>query len=420
VVSAATDTTPWNQSADQSAAAPELRLIAACIAAVVAGQAGRCEVVLEAGEPDWILFLTLALNHNVAGIVAVALASLPEGRVPKAVLATLAMHRRHTGERNRAALDEQRRVLDALDAAGIPGVPLKGAWLCLRAYRDLSVRPSRDLDFLVPAACVAPALPVLERCGYDVATGLSARQLQATIRDDCEFMFTRPDRRFVIEPHWAYVPRNLALGIDMGGIWQRLRPMTVDGQTYRTLSPEDELILLCLHGGKEEWARLKWLADLAAFVTASPGLDWSTVAERAHREGVRRPVGLAVVLLHQVFALRTGLLEQSMRDPAIPRLAAMLLRRIEVAAAARNVGTAAAVHEVSRIRLMLLDRRLDRMRYVVRTLTTPRRIHFTLVPLPDRLHPLYVMVKLGIDNVLHPIWLIIKRLLRRIGTPAGR
>ena len=407
---------PW----DESSASPELRLIAACIAEVVARQAGRCEAVLEAGDPDWILFLTLALEHNVGGIAAAALASLPAGRVPSPVVATLAAHRRHTGMRNRAALDEQRRLLDALDAEGIPGMPLKGAWLCLRAYRDLAVRPSRDIDFLVPAASVAAMLPVLQRCGYDVATGLSPWQLQATIRNDCEFMFPRQDRRFVIEPHWAFVPRNLALAIDMGGIWQRQRQVTVDGETFRTLSPEDEFIMLSVHGGKEEWARLKWPADLAAFVIASPELDWSVVAERAQETGVRRIVDLGVLLLYQAFAIRTPLLVQSIRDNTVRHFAAEVQRRMGVAAAARGVGVPADVYKVSRMRLRLRERRRDQLRYVVRTIMTPRRIHFTLVPLPDPLHPLYVLVKLGIDYVLLPVWLIGKRLLRRTGLAAER
>src|SRR3984957_14441817 len=218
---------------DQSAATPELRLIAACIAETVAAQPGRCATVLAAGDPDWILFLTLALEHNVGGLAATALAALPQGRFPPAVVATLAAHRRHTGEANRAALDEQRRVLGALDAEGIPGVPLKGAWLCLRAYGDIAARPSQDIDVLLPPASVVPMLPVLQRCGYDVTTGLSPRQLQATIRDHCEFMFPRDDRRFAIEPHWAFVPRNLAMAIDMAGIWQRVKRVMIGEDSFR-------------------------------------------------------------------------------------------------------------------------------------------------------------------------------------------
>ena len=405
---------------DQSAASSELRLLAACIAAVVVRQPGRCEAALAAGDPDWILFLTLALEHNVGGIVGAALTSLPAGRIPPAVMTALAAHRRHTGERNRAALDEQRRLLDMLDASGIPAVPMKGAWLCLRAYQDLTMRPSQDIDFLVPVASVVPMLPVLQHAGYDVATGLSPRQLQATIRNDCEFMFPRQDRQFVIEPHWAYVPRNLALPMDMAALWQRQVRVTIGSETWRTLDPEDELILLCVHGGKEEWARLKWLADLAAFVTASPGLDWQVVMERGRQMGASRIVGLGVLLLHEALAIRTPLLDQAMRDPVARHVSAELRRRIGVAAAARGVGVPVAVYTISRMRLRLRERRRDQLRYLFRTIVTPRRIHFTLLPLPDPLHPLYVVVKIGIDYVLRPVWLIAKRLLHGTSQPAKR
>ena len=217
----------------------ELRLIAACIATETAGQDGACAAVLADGRPDWILFLTLALEHNVGGLAAAALAALPAAQGPTAVVAALSAHGRHTARINNDALEEQRRILDALAAAAIPGVPLKGAWLCQRAYRDLSVRPSRDIDFLVPVAAVERMLPVLEACGYVVATDLTPRQRQAEIDDNCEFTFPRQDRRFVIEPHWDFAPRHLALALDMDGIWQRVQPVTVAGMTFPTLAAED-------------------------------------------------------------------------------------------------------------------------------------------------------------------------------------
>ncbi len=228
-------------------------------------------------------------------------------------------------------------------------------------------------------------------------------------------MFPRQDRRFVIEPHWAFVPRNLAMAIDIAAVWQRAKRVTIGEDSFRTLAAEDEFLLLCIHGGKEEWARFKWLADLAAFVVAFPDLDWSAVQQHARPMGIHRIVDLGVLLLHQAFSIRTPLLEPAMRDPAVQCAAAEVLRRIEVAAAARTVGVPAAVYTLSRMRLVLRERRIDRLRYVVRTIATPRRIHFALVPLPDPLHSLYIPVKLAIDYVLHPIRSFGRRLARGRG-----
>lgn len=409
---------PWHRAAGSA----ELRLICACIATAAGGQEGACQAVLAAGRPDWILFLTLALEHNVGGLVAAALAALPAEQVPAFVVAALSAHGRHTARRNREALEEQHRLLCALEAAGIAGVPLKGAWLCQRAYRDLAARPSRDIDFLVPSATVLRVLPVLEACGYAVATGLSTRQLQAVVADNCEFTFLRHDGRFAIEPHWAFAPRHLALDIDMPAIWQRVQPVAAGGMIFSTLAAEDEVILLCVHGGKEEWTRLKWLADLAAFVTTASGLDWSVVAERARRQGVRRIVELGVLLLHEACAIRSPLLVAAIQDPQVRRLAQRILRRMEAAAGTRRgSGVAGDLSWVSSLRLQMREHRRDQLRYVVRSIITPNRLHFRMVRLPARLHVLYVVVKLAVDYVLWPFWLVAKRLApgfaARIYTP---
>jgi len=34
-------------------------------------------------------------------------------------------------------------------------------------------------------------------------------------------------------------------------------------QSIRSLIPEDELLVIAIHGGKFAWSQLKWLSDLA-------------------------------------------------------------------------------------------------------------------------------------------------------------
>lgn len=137
---------------------------------------------------------------------------------------------------------------------------------------------------------------------------------------------------------------------------------------------------------------------------------------------VRRCVELGALLLHQAFAIATPLLEQSTRDQTVRHVAAEVPRRMAVAAAVRGVGVPVDVHKVSRLRLRLRlhDRALNRLRYMVRTIITSRRMHFTLVPLPAPLHPLYFVVKLGLDYVVLPIWLTARRLRRGAGAAGGR
>ena len=59
-----------------------------------------------------------------------------------------------------------RAVVDALDSSDIPALPLKGVTLGERLYGDIGLRPTTDVDVLVPRAQVGAAVQVLEALGY--------------------------------------------------------------------------------------------------------------------------------------------------------------------------------------------------------------------------------------------------------------
>jgi len=76
------------------------------------------------------------------------------------------------------------------------------------------------------------------------------------------------------------------------------------------------------------------------------------------------------------------------------------------------------------LRLAMRERVADKLRYVWRTVTTPRVQHFRAVKLPDRWFAAYRAVKLAHDYLALPVWRLLKPLLRRpppIGsaTPPG-
>ena len=75
--------------------------------------------------------------------------------------------RRTTGFRDRILADHARQVLAELAAAGVSAVVLKGLALARTCYPSPDCRAMADVDLLVPAAAVDPALEVL---GADAAT----------------------------------------------------------------------------------------------------------------------------------------------------------------------------------------------------------------------------------------------------------
>ena len=59
-----------------------------------------------------------------------------------------------------------RRVVDALEGHGIPTLPLKGTTLADRLHGDPGLRPTTDVDVLVPRARIGAAVETLRDLGY--------------------------------------------------------------------------------------------------------------------------------------------------------------------------------------------------------------------------------------------------------------
>jgi hypothetical protein len=73
-------------------------------------------------------------------------------------------------------------------------------------------------------------------------------------------------------------------------------------------------------------------------------------------------------------------------------------------------GAEESIYALSSFRRRMRERAGDRWRYVFRTVTTPRDMHYSIVKLPDPLFFLYTPVKLVHDYVLLPFWKSGKRL----------
>ena len=372
------------------------------------------------GQPNWIRLTTLALAHGTGGLVHRAIAQGQPVDMPGPLAQMLAQHAAAIARRNGALLAELLRLRRVLDQAGVESIPLKGVWLNQRLYADPAARVSRDIDFLVRPHAGTAALHALASAGYAMQPMLPPRQFAAKARYAGQLLLHRHDAAFAIEPHWALAPQTLGLNLDHAGLWHRTRITSADNgmggtQTLPILAPEDEFIMLCVHGFKEEWSRIKLIADLAQFIRVHPALDWNSVAQRVAAQNLRWIAGVAVLLVAAMFHVETGCTETARRTPALAVLTGELLSRLTAAAATRmQVPLEPSIYAVSRTRLRMRERPQDRARYIWRTIITPREAHFRAIPLPDRLFRAYVGVKLLHDYALLPCWLLSKRLRRLI------
>ena len=368
------------------------------------------QTITIARDIDWMAIVQTALHHGVAGLLCRSLRRLPSGEIAPDILHAAGVYIEESDARGAERVAQLLEILDVLAATNIPAIPFKGAALGVLAYGSATIRPSRDIDILIHKQDLDRTVVALGGLGYRIGENLSARIMAAcfeTYGQDVLFA----EERVPVEPHWEFSPRALRVDLEMKGLWDRVSPIEIDGRLTLTLSPEDTLLVACLHGGKEKWWRLLWVVDIAAFIDRNPALDWLVTMARAEASGMRRMLLLGLALARDLFSspLPLAISNAIEQDPVCLRLVEQSKRYMFTLGA--DVGS---IHHVSKYHLRLRERVGDRLRYAWRTVMTPQFVHYRMVKLPDTLLFGYVPVKLIHDYLLLPLWTLGKgRLWRR-------
>ncbi len=302
----------------------------------------------------------------------------------------------------RSRAEQYARLLTHLAVEKIPAIPFKGPLLALDLYGDVALRSSYDLDILVRDADEPRVLTALMALGYHHGAMHDAQELAAVRRYGGQYILFHPDG-VPVEPHWLIAPTTLAFDLDYDRLWQRALPSEVLGAPCLRLPPEDKLLVLCLHGAKERWRKLKWIIDIAAYVSVHPDIDWRRLRAEAAEQGCARMLALGLSL-----ACRVSPLPETMypsRDAEADRLAAEVMERL-----GRDMSDSPGPYQLSGFTWRMRERARDRWAYALRTITTPRAAHVARLHLPRSLEWAYYPLKLPWDYVLTPCLKLGRRL----------
>jgi len=284
-------------------ASPEFLLVAACCRWPPSQSRNSAVQAAAAPVADWNAVVLAARRQRVAGLVYDAL--LAAGvQLPAASAAELARRAQAVFRNNLLLATETCRLQKLLDAAGIPSVALKGVALAQLAYGSLKVKHTRDIDLLIPPDRALAAMALLECDGYALSfpsNHLSATQRHAVVRYSREVAFIHPDNGALLELQWRVADNpKLLIEVHAGSPTQNV--VVADGLSVRTLARDDLFAYLCIHGAYHAWSRLKWLADLNAFIAATD-TDVMQLHRHAQAKGAGFCSGQALLLCQRLFAL---------------------------------------------------------------------------------------------------------------------
>ena len=76
--------------------------------------------------------------------------------------------------------------------------------------------------------------------------------------------------------------------LDLESLEDPLESVSLTGKTVPNLPQRELLLILCAHGGKHYWKRLRWLCDVGEMLRTEQDLDWQKLIVRAKGLRCRR------------------------------------------------------------------------------------------------------------------------------------
>jgi hypothetical protein len=281
---------------------PEFDLVAACCRWPGSPARDAAVRAAMAAGVDWGSFRKIVARHRVEGLAHEALKSEGE-RVPADVRAALAASAGAIARENLAFAGEARRLAAAFEAADWRYFFIKGVTLNMLAYGTLGVKRASDLDVVIDPADYPAAVRMFMAdeavCQFPHEGATFDQVMRWTEGNKHSIWFHFGVR---VELHVSLVdnPRMLP-GIGIGSPTQSVS--LGGGVEVPTLAREELFTYLCVHGATHAWSRLKWLADVAAFVSGEDGAGLERLYRRAVTLGGGRSAGSALLLARDLLGL---------------------------------------------------------------------------------------------------------------------
>ncbi len=388
---------------------PEIELLLCCARRTLSSENARHALELLDQPLNWSRLIEQAQVHRLFPLLYWHWTKTLALDFPPEIAAELGGRFRANVARSLLLMRALVHLVGLLGSRGIQVVPFKGPALAESLYGDAALRECVDLDILIRQRDLPEAIRTLVSAGYQDATKLKPAQQNTFVATQYEYALLSP-AGILVELQWRIVPRYFSLPLTEEQYWSRVQSRTLCGREMNSLSCEDLLLLLCIHGSKHGWGKLIWLADVAELLASKPHMDWEYVLDHARRAGGLRMLLFGVVLAHRLLgtAIPNHLKQPLARDRTVEQIAGGICRNL-----ARGDRPTYAKSQLYLLRVR--ERWQDRLRYLVRFTSTATPMEWKIVDLPPLLHVLYTFLRVlrGLGKALALAGFTASRIIQR-------
>ncbi|MBA3474629.1 MAG: nucleotidyltransferase family protein [Rubrobacter sp.] len=337
---------------------------------------------------DWDYLIETAREHGMMPLLYWNLnATCPEA-VPNGTLDQLRDRFQKNARRNVFMTGELLRLLNLFETHGISAVPFKGPSMAVSIYGNIALRQFTDLDILLREQDVLEAKDLLLSMGYQPEYRLTHQRETVLLQASHEYSFVH-ENKVKVELHWKITSEYFSFSLDFEHLWKRLKRSSLAGKEVPTLSPEDLLLILCVHSASHVWQQLEFVCGVAELIRANEKLDWGQVIEQARELGSERMLFLGLFLASDLLGapLPDEVLQRVRADPSVKALATQARERLF-----REPGSLPGILESSLFHLRARERMQDKVRYCVQLAMVPNHFDWGL-SLPASLSFVYYILR---------------------------
>ena len=374
----------------QSSNAPEKQLLVLCARTRVSAE-NAAEITALLSRPlDWDLFASESLENSVTPLVIRTLRARGWSAVPTEWQARFNDMERRIAMRGMMLTAELLRLLDAFRERRIRAIPYKGPILAAQAYGDFTLREYEDLDLILPQRDMLVANEVVVSFGYKPKyPWIFSANAEATLVPG-EYNYRDYSRHAMIELHTERTLRHFPVAPDIDAFLANLVPVRLADHDVLTFAPEDLLTMLCIHGSKDFWERLSWIADIAELVQSKPSFDWPRAWSFAGARKAARMVRLGLALARSLYdtPLPAAIAAEVAADTVATARAESIARRL----VRRPFNTLSGTQRFA-YRREMQEGTVAGWRYASRLAVLPAEEDWEFVQLPPSLALLYVALR---------------------------
>jgi hypothetical protein len=356
------------------------------------GQIERIGQLLVKGV-DWPLLLSIALSHRVFTFLFGNLARFFQDSIPADISGEWKRIFLEISARNLFLSHQLLNLLDLFSKNSIEAIPFKGPVLSEYLFGDINRRIYGDLDILIAKSDLDTAVRLLRNEGFQFDIDLGLDQYLKLARQGAHAAMIMKKKPCMVELHWELTGRCFSRDVELRDLRTRAREIRFMGRQVLTLSPEDLLVHLCIHGNRHYWRQLDSISCVAGLISLEKGLVWELALDIAERFGARRMLLLGCLLAHEVLDVRLNscISEKISKEPGVKDVAGEVGNKLF--SGFHETSPSLAYRDKLKYHWKTLDNFTDWFHGSMKPLFRPTHSDWVWFPLPAPISGLYYILR---------------------------